>query len=69
MPIFVRIGAQAVYFRGLLVRMVDFAFGAFWGIFVRIGTRLLDQNLMNFVRIGTRDTLKMSGVLQPPTRV
>ena len=63
MPIFVRIGAQAVDFRGLLVWMVDLAFGAFWAIFVRIGTRLLDQNLMNFVRIGTRDTLKMSGVL------
>jgi hypothetical protein len=59
----VRIGAQAVKFPVLPVRTIDLAFWALWSIFVRIGTRRFDQNSMIFVRIGTKDALRMSGVL------
>ena len=38
-------------------------FFAFFRHFVGIGTRLFDQNLTIFVRIGTRDPLGLSGVL------
>ena len=46
MPIFVRIGAHAVTFSGLPVRIVDLAFWVLWSIFVRIGTKHFGQNLI-----------------------
>ena len=69
MPIFVRIGAHAVTFSGLPVRIVNLAFRVLWSIFVRIGTKLFGQNLIFFVRIGTRDPLELSGVLGAPAGV
>ena len=68
MPISVRIGAHAVTFSGIPVRTVDLAIWAFWAIFVRIGTMLFDQNSTILVRIGTRDPLRLSGVLQGYSR-